>query len=142
MDSLVIRYQGFPGCVLVTLVLVSLTTYIYFRKPSREVVARENDSRIMIVGLRTALSLMRGTRHNLGEMVIKELSTQLGITADMWIEYAALYASIAETERYILVLPNTLINNSGKAVLRCLDAFNIPASQMCIVYDGCVLLQY
>ncbi len=71
-----------------------------------------------IVGLGNPGKEYDGTRHNVGRDFLSEISQKEGV--EKWKEDASLHARIAKAELFgtkaTLVLPDTYMNNSGKAL--------------------------
>jgi len=88
-------------------------------------------SRRLVLGLGNPGERYRGTRHNLGFRVVRELARRLNVRVDR-VECTAL---VGATDRLLLALPQTYMNRSGYAA-RCLtDRYEIEAESVLVVYD-------
>ena len=85
----------------------------------------------MVLGLGNPGERYRGTRHNLGFRVVRELAGRLGAAVDR-LECSAL---VGGTDRLLLAMPQTYMNRSGYAA-RCLaERHEIEAGDSLVVYD-------
>lgn len=85
----------------------------------------------MVLGLGNPGERYRGTRHNLGFRVVRELAGRLGIAIDR-VDCSALVGSAG---RLLLAMPQTYMNRSGYAA-RCLaERHEIEAADTLVVYD-------
>lgn len=89
----------------------------------------------LIVGLGNPGREYRGTRHNIGFMLMDHLAERLGASFGR-LESQAL---VAKTEyagkRIILAKPQAYMNLSGKPVGALLHFYKIPLSQLLVAYD-------
>ena len=89
----------------------------------------------LIVGLGNPGREYRGTRHNIGFMLLDYLAERLGVTFSR-LESQAL---VAKTEhagrRIILAKPQAYMNLSGQPVGALLRYYKIPTSQLLVAYD-------
>ena len=77
------------------------------------------------------INCYRGTRHNLGFRVVRELADRLDVRVDR-VECNAL---VGATDRLLLAMPQTFMNRSGYAA-RCLtERHEIEADNALVVYD-------
>jgi PTH1 family peptidyl-tRNA hydrolase len=87
--------------------------------------------RRLVLGLGNPGERYRGTRHNLGFRVVRELAGRLNVRIDR-VECSAL---VGDAERLLLAMPQTYMNRSGYAG-RCLtDRHEIRAEDVLVVYD-------
>jgi peptidyl-tRNA hydrolase, PTH1 family len=89
----------------------------------------------LIVGLGNPGKEFENTRHNLGFMVIDELAQELKAELSKK-KFNGLYC---QTSEYILLKPQTGMNNSGKCVAGFLHYFRIPVDNLLIIYDDIAL---
>ncbi|MFQ5349904.1 MAG: aminoacyl-tRNA hydrolase [Thermoanaerobaculia bacterium] len=91
----------------------------------------EPSSRRLVLGLGNPGERYRGTRHNLGFRVVREVAGRMAVTLDR-LECSAL---VGEADQLLLAMPQTYMNRSGYAA-RCLtDRHEIEAADTLVVYD-------
>lgn len=76
----------------------------------------------IIVGLGNPGEKYKNTRHNAGFMFLDLLAEKHGET---WQENKKFKAEICKTDEYILVKPNTFMNNSGQSVQAVMSFYNL-----------------
>ncbi|MDR1474040.1 MAG: aminoacyl-tRNA hydrolase [Lactobacillales bacterium] len=90
----------------------------------------------MIVGLGNPGEKYLNTRHNVGFITIDEIAYGEGILFKHEKIFEADIASFfVGLEKIFLVKPTTFMNESGRAVKPLLTYFNIPLSDLVIIYD-------
>src|SRR5438128_4431426 len=89
----------------------------------------------IIVGLGNPSSEHKNTRHNLGFMVIDYLTEKLGIELEQK-KFNGLYY---QDQDFILLKPQTYMNNSGECVWSFLNYFAIPLDNLLVIYDEIAL---
>lgn len=90
----------------------------------------------MIVGLGNPGSKYRFTRHNIGQMVIEKMASEIGITLKNEKRFFSDVASgIIFGKKVTLLFPKTYMNESGTAVRRYLDYFQCPIKNVIVVCD-------
>lgn len=89
----------------------------------------------LIVGLGNPSKEYENTRHNLGFMVVDKLARELEVKLDQK-KFNGLYY---QTSQYILLKPQTGMNNSGKCVVGFLNYFQIPLDNLLVIYDDIAL---
>jgi len=72
-----------------------------------------------------------GTRHNLGFQVIDQLAQKLNVKLNK-IKFSGCYY---QNEDFILLKPQTYMNNSGECVFTFFHYFAIPIDNLLVVYD-------
>ena len=88
-------------------------------------------SRRLVLGLGNPGERYRGTRHNLGFRVVREIAGRMSVKIDR-VECNAL---VGEAERLLLAMPQTYMNRSGYAA-RCLaERREIEPGDALVVYD-------
>lgn len=90
---------------------------------------------VLIVGLGNPGKEYAGTRHNLGEEVVRGLAARLGVAIDRKRWSALVGAGPAEGGRTWLVLPQTFMNESGRAVRAALRDLDLAPDQVWVVHD-------
>ena len=87
--------------------------------------------RRLVLGLGNPGERYRGTRHNLGFRVVRQLAGRFRVDVDR----LKCQALIGQADRLLLALPQTYMNRSGYAA-RCLtDRYEIDAEDVLVVYD-------
>lgn len=95
------------------------------------------DDRWLVVGLGNPGPGYAGHRHNVGQMVVAELSSRLG--APLKAHKAG--AVVGETrlrpggDRVSLAVPSTFMNVSGRPVAALLKFYSLDASRLIVVHD-------
>ncbi len=87
----------------------------------------------IIVGLGNPGEKYSDNRHNVGFMVVDKLKNDLG-TSD-WEMSSKFKSLISQTKEYILVKPQTFMNDSGLAVASICNFYKINLSDLYIVHD-------
>lgn len=94
----------------------------------------------VIVGLGNPGKPYVRTRHNLGFLVVEELAKELAVPFKANKEANSLVAKGRVGEREVtLLLPQTFMNESGWAVRRYLDYYQISEAQLAVVCDDTAL---
>lgn len=91
---------------------------------------------MVIVGLGNPGSKYEQTRHNVGFMFVDRLAESYNATFVLDRQKEAYIADIyMDGKKHLLVKPITFMNNSGNAVRKILDYWNIDTSELIVVYD-------
>ncbi len=90
----------------------------------------------LLVGLGNPGNKYKHTRHNIGFMALEKLANQEGVA---FRERKKLHGYLAEitlgTGVLRLLMPNTFMNDSGRAIRATLDWFDLEISQLLILVD-------
>ena len=89
----------------------------------------------LIVGLGNPGQEYENTRHNLGFLVIDNLAQKLKVELNRK-KFNGLYY---QTSEYILLKPQTYMNNSGECIAAFLNYFRIPLDNLLVIYDDIAL---
>lgn len=89
----------------------------------------------LIVGLGNPEPDYAHTRHNMGFNVINKLAEEYNIKIARKKFNSEYENAIIEGKKIVLVKPQTFMNDSGKAVAKFVDFYNIELDKMLIVYD-------
>jgi len=89
----------------------------------------------LIVGLGNPGQEYENTRHNLGFWVINNLAQKLKAELNRK-KFNGLYY---QTSEYILLKPQTYMNNSGECIAAFLNYFQIPLDNLLVIYDDIAL---
>ena len=89
----------------------------------------------LIVGLGNPGAEYKNTRHNLGFEIIDQLTNRLGAELKQK-KFNGLYY---QAKGYILLKPQTYMNNSGECIVAFLNYFHIPLDNLLIIYDDIAL---
>jgi PTH1 family peptidyl-tRNA hydrolase len=89
----------------------------------------------LIVGLGNPGKEYQNTRHNLGFVIIDQLVNKLEIELSKQ-KFTGLYY---RGNHYILLKPQTYMNNSGECIKNFLNYFHIPVSNLLVIYDDIAL---
>jgi PTH1 family peptidyl-tRNA hydrolase len=88
----------------------------------------------LIVGLGNPEDKHRNNRHNSGFLVVDELARLL--LEEEWSSVKKFQSLIIKHEGlFILVKPQTFMNNSGKAVKKLIDQYKIESSDLWVIHD-------
>lgn len=88
----------------------------------------------LIVGLGNPGSEYQHTRHNAGFMVAEAVAARL-VDHPHWQERSKFFSLICQTPSYILVKPQTFMNDSGKAVQALLQFYKIANQDLWVLHD-------
>ncbi len=90
----------------------------------------------LLVGLGNPGSKYSSTRHNIGFMALKKLAQKKSIVFKQQKNIFGELAEIREIKNPIkLLLPNTYMNDSGRAIRACLDWFDLEIDQILVIVD-------
>lgn len=89
----------------------------------------------LIVGLGNPGQEYENTRHNLGFVIIDQLANKLGIDLNKK-KFNGFYYRAND---YILLKPQTYMNNSGECIIAFLNYFRIPVNNLLVIYDDIAL---
>jgi PTH1 family peptidyl-tRNA hydrolase len=89
----------------------------------------------LIVGLGNPGREYRGTRHNIGFMLLDHLAERLGVTFSRLESQALVAKADYAGKRIVLAKPQTYMNLSGQPVGALLHYYKIPHSQLLVAYD-------
>lgn len=89
----------------------------------------------LIVGLGNPGFRYRNTRHNIGFLVVKEISKRFHIPIKKKKFKAILGKGTVEDEKVILLLPQTYMNLSGEAVREVVKEEKIEPKDILVIYD-------
>lgn len=89
----------------------------------------------VIIGLGNPGRDYEKTRHNVGFMVIDEIANKLGISGGKEKFDAVLLEDFVGQEKVVLVKPLTFMNDSGRAVRRIIDFYNLNPTDIIVIYD-------
>ena len=84
----------------------------------------------LIVGLGNPGKEYKNTRHNLGFEVIDQLAQELNVELNKK-KFNGFYC---QTSAYILLKPQTYMNNSGECIAAFLNYFHIPADNLLLFH--------
>lgn len=82
----------------------------------------------LVIGLGNPGSEYTGTRHNVGQEVIRAC-------ADHWKLEKRLFAEVAKKDDIVFALPTTFMNESGKAVQKITTTYHLPPTSLILVHD-------
>lgn len=89
----------------------------------------------VIVGLGNPGKDYQKTRHNVGFMVIDEIIKKLNLSTKK-IKFNSVYTeTIVNSEKVLLVKPQTFMNNSGVAVRDIINFFKVEPEDLIVIYD-------
>ncbi len=92
-------------------------------------------STYLIVGLGNPGRDYRGTRHNIGFMVIDQLAKDLGVSFSRVQSNSLVVQAIRDGKKIILAKPHTYMNLSGQAVGSLVKFYKLPLTQMLVAHD-------
>lgn len=92
---------------------------------------------VVIVGLGNPGPEYAGTRHNLGQACVLELARRVGVEVSRkrWQSLVGSFAFGESGSRVWLVLPQTFMNLSGRAVASCVRDLGLAPSDVWVVHD-------
>lgn len=86
----------------------------------------------IIVGLGNPGNQYKKYRHNTGFILLDKLAEERGLK---WKNSSKFESEIAESDDFILVKPQTFMNNSGDAVSKLFNFYKISPDDLIIVHD-------
>lgn len=86
----------------------------------------------LIVGLGNPGVKFKNNRHNVGFMVLDIFAIEMGLS---WRYNKDLMCYLSKTRDYVLVKPNTYVNESGQSVKAVCEYFDIDSSNVLVVHD-------
>jgi PTH1 family peptidyl-tRNA hydrolase len=89
----------------------------------------------LIVGLGNPGKEYVETRHNLGFLIIDQLASKLEVELNKQ-KFNGLYY---QTKEYILLKPQTYMNNSGECISAFINYFQISLDDLLVIYDDIAL---
>jgi len=90
---------------------------------------------LLIVGLGNPGREYRGTRHNVGFMLLDRLAEHLGVSFSRVESRSLVTKAEFLGSKLILVKPQTYMNLSGQAVSSLLRFYKVPLERLLVVYD-------
>ena len=89
-----------------------------------------------IFGLGNPGSRYKNNRHNVGYMIVEELSRHIGTNFRRSIRLKAYLAKLKINNRdVILVKPSTFMNNSGICVKKICSSYHLAGDDCLVIYD-------
>lgn len=88
-----------------------------------------------IVGLGNPGTRFNATRHNIGFEVIERLAYDHHIKVDKKKHHAFIGKGVIKGEKVVLMMPQTYMNDSGRAVADALNFYKESADSVIVVYD-------
>ena len=92
----------------------------------------------LIVGLGNIGEEYRDTRHNVGFMVIEQMAEKFSLQPEP-VRHGAMIPARYKGRQLLLLMPNTYMNLSGKAVRYHLDNHKIPTERLLVITDDVAL---
>lgn len=89
----------------------------------------------IIVGLGNPGSEYRGTRHNMGFLVIDELAEEYHISVDTKKHKGLIGKGMIGSEKVVLVKPQTYMNLSGECLREVKQFYKVDSEQILVIYD-------
>ena len=90
----------------------------------------------LVVGLGNPGTKYAGTRHNIGFMAIELLSERSGFSFRQQVKLHGLAADTGVGEQKLrLLMPQTYMNDSGRAIRAALDWFGLEPHQLLVLVD-------
>ena len=95
-----------------------------------------SDELRLFVGLGNPGTKFSGTRHNIGFMVLEKLAKKKAVSFRYRNKLHGLLAEVNSGPRTMLLLmPNTFMNESGRAIRATLDWFGLEVDQLLVLVD-------
>ncbi len=95
----------------------------------------EKTDNYLIVGLGNPGVKYENTLHNIGRIVVREFGKDINEFKESKKFFSLLSRNIYENKKINLLLPQTYMNNSGKAVLSFMSFYNIDIENILIIAD-------
>src|SRR5579872_2069025 len=87
---------------------------------------------ILIVGLGNPGEKFSNTRHNIGYMVLDNLSRKLDVSFK---EDKYILSDVVRNSKYMLIKPKTYINLSGSALKKVLNDKDVSQTNLWVIHD-------
>ncbi len=89
----------------------------------------------LIVGLGNPGKKYETTRHNAGFMCIDKLSQKENVDIKKVKFHALIGECYIDSNKVIVMKPQTMMNNSGQAIKECAQFYKIPNENIIVIYD-------
>ncbi len=90
---------------------------------------------ILVVGLGNPGNQYKNTKHNVGFLTVDILAEKLNISVKK-LKFKSLYGeTILNTEKLILIKPQTFMNNSGESVREWVNFYKVPPENLIVIQD-------
>lgn len=90
----------------------------------------------LIVGLGNPGEKFARTRHNLGFMILEKMAQKREVVFRLESHYESRFAEMGDLENRIkFVEPQTFMNESGRAVIKCKDYWKIDSEDIWVIHD-------
>lgn len=90
---------------------------------------------ILVVGLGNPGNQYENTRHNVGFLTVDILAKKLNISVKK-LKFKSLYGETRlNTEKLILIKPQTFMNNSGASVREWVNFYKVPLENLIVIQD-------
>jgi PTH1 family peptidyl-tRNA hydrolase len=89
----------------------------------------------LLVGLGNPGEEYAGTRHNLGFMVVDQISRKFGVSFRITRSKALMADVYRNQERILLAKPQTFVNQSGESIKTIADWFSLDSSGLLVIHD-------
>ncbi len=90
---------------------------------------------ILVVGLGNPGNQYENTRHNVGFLTVDILAKKLNISVKK-LKFKSLYGETRlNTEKLILIKPQTFMNNSGASVREWVNFYKVPPENLIVIQD-------
>ncbi len=90
----------------------------------------------LIVGLGNPGEKFTKTRHNIGFMILEKIAEKRGVVFRLEPHYESRFAEMGELEERIkLVLPQTFMNESGRALKKSQEYWKIDSEDIWVIHD-------
>lgn len=93
----------------------------------------------IIVGLGNPGRKYEGTRHNAGFMAVEALAETLGVRVNRARFKSLCGEAVIGESKVLLMMPQTLMNNSGEAVREALSFYKVPPERCLVICDDITL---
>ncbi len=90
----------------------------------------------LIIGLGNPEEKYIKTKHNIGFMVLEKIAKKRGVVFRSEPHYESKFAELGDLENRIkLIEPQTFMNNSGRAVIKCKDYWKVDSEDIWVIHD-------
>lgn len=93
------------------------------------------ESRYLIAGLGNPGRKYKNNRHNIGFKVANKLAERHGISLARLEMRAIVGKGVIRSRQVILTKPQTYMNESGQAIGRLLNYYDVPLANLMVIYD-------
>src|SRR5690349_2657732 len=99
-----------------------------------------DEKKRLIIGLGNPGAAYKGTRHNVGFMIVEAFAHKNGLSFKSASHvFGELAQGVVGNKKVFVLEPMTYMNESGLSVRRCVDYYKVPLDDLIVVSDDAAL---